>query len=68
MNGLNMKVDVNIKSLGSYDCISGMDWLEKYHVFLDCYHKTIKCLYEEGKQDIIEGIPRVVVVREISAM
>jgi predicted aspartyl protease len=68
MNGLNTKVDVNIIPLGSYDCLIGMDWLEKHHVVLDCYNKTITCLDEEGKQGKIQGIPRVVVVREISAM
>jgi hypothetical protein len=68
MNGLNTKVDVNIIPLGSYDCLIGMDWLEKHHVVLDCYNKTITCLDEEGKQGKVQGIPRVVVVREISAM
>ena len=48
MNGINTKVDVNIIPLGSYDCLIGMDWLEKYHVVLDCYNKTITCLDEEG--------------------
>jgi hypothetical protein len=42
-----------------------MSWL---NVVLDCYNKTITCLDEEGKQGKIQGIPRVVVVREISAM
>ena len=68
INGLNVKVDVNIIPLGSYDFIIGMDWLEKHHVVLDCYNKTITCLDEEGKQGKIQGIPRVVVVREISSM
>jgi hypothetical protein len=27
MNGLNTREDLNIFSLGSYDCIIGMDWL-----------------------------------------
>jgi hypothetical protein len=43
-------------------------WLEKHHVVLDCYHKTITCLSEEGKQGRILGIPRVVVVREIPSI
>jgi LEA14-like dessication related protein len=29
MNGLKTKVNVNIIPLGSYDCLIGMDWLEK---------------------------------------
>jgi hypothetical protein len=68
MNGPSTKVDVNIKPLGSYDCLIGMDWLENHYVVLDCYNKTFTCLDEEGKQGKIQGIPRVVVVREIPAM
>ena len=68
MNGLNTKVDVNIIPLGSYDCLIGMDWLEKHHVVLDCYNKTIACIDEEGKKGNIQGIPRVVAIREISSM
>jgi hypothetical protein len=40
MNGLNMKVDVNIIPLGPYYCLIFMDWLEKHHAILDCYNKT----------------------------
>jgi hypothetical protein len=65
MNGFNMKVYVKIIPLGSYDCQIDMDWLEKHNSILDCYNKTITCLDEEGKQDKIQCIPRVVVVREI---
>jgi hypothetical protein len=68
MNGLSTKVDVNIIPLGSYDCLTSMDWLEKHHVDLDCDNKTITCLDEEGKKDNIQGIPRAVVVRDISTM
>jgi hypothetical protein len=49
MNGLNTKVDANIIPLGSYDSLIDMDWLEKHHVFLHCYNKTITCIDEEGK-------------------
>jgi predicted aspartyl protease len=68
MNGLNTKVDVNIIPLGSHDYLIGMDWLEKHHVVLDYYNKTITCLDEEGKQGRIQGIPRAMSVREISTM
>jgi hypothetical protein len=67
MNGVNTKVDVNIITLGSYSFLIGMDWLENHHVVLDYYNKTITCL-DEGKQGNIQSIPRVVIVREISAM
>jgi hypothetical protein len=39
---------VNIISLGSYESLIVMDWLEKHHVVLDCYNKKITCLDEEG--------------------
>jgi hypothetical protein len=68
MNGLITKVDVNIIPLVSYDYLIGIDWLEKHHVVLDCYNKTIMCFDEEGQQGKVQGIPRVIVVREISAM
>jgi hypothetical protein len=28
MNGLSIKVELNILHLGSYDCLIGMDWLD----------------------------------------
>ena len=58
MNGLSTKANVKILPLGSYDCLIGMDWLEKHHVFLDCYNKVVTCIDEEGKQGKIRGIPR----------
>ena len=61
-------VDVNIIPLVSYDYLICMDWLEKHHVFLDCYNKTTTFLDEEGNQGKIQGILRDVVVREIPAM
>jgi hypothetical protein len=45
-----------------------MDWLEKHHAILECYNTTITCLDEEWKQGNIQGIPRDLVVREISTM
>jgi hypothetical protein len=49
INGLSMKVGLNIKPLGSYDYLIGMDWLEKHYVFLDYYKKAFTCIDEEGK-------------------
>jgi len=45
-----------------------MYWLEKHHVFLNSYNKTITGLYEKGKQGKIQDIPRVVSIRQILAM
>jgi hypothetical protein len=48
MNGMSTREHLNIIPLGSYDCIIGMDGLEKNHVVLDCYNKAFTCLDEEG--------------------
>jgi hypothetical protein len=68
MNGLNTREDLNIFPLGSYDCIIGMDWLNQHHAILDCHNKAFTCLDEEGTIRKVQGIPRVVTIREISAL
>jgi hypothetical protein len=59
----SISIWINIIPLGSYDYITSMDWLEKHHVVLDCYNKTITCLDDEGHQGKIQVIPRLVVVK-----
>jgi hypothetical protein len=54
--------------LGYYDILIGMDWLEKHHVVLDCHNKTFTYLDEEGKQHIVEGIPRPISIRNIPVL
>jgi hypothetical protein len=68
MNGLSTKAELNILPLGSYDCLIGMDWLDQHHALLDCCNKNFTCLDEEGNQVTVQGIPRAMAVREISAM
>ena len=68
MNGLSNKEDLNILPLGSYYFLIGMDWLDQHHVVIDCHNKKFTCLDEEGNLRTIQGIPRVVTVREISTM
>jgi hypothetical protein len=62
-NGLNTKLDVNIIPLGSYDCLIGIDWFVKHHVFLNYYNMTINCIDEGGKKGNIQGILRDVGIR-----
>jgi hypothetical protein len=50
MNGINIKVDVNIIPLGLFECLIGMDWLEKHKAIIYCYKNTINCLDEKGKK------------------
>jgi hypothetical protein len=61
-------VDLNIISLGSYDILIGMDWLEKHHVFLDCHKKTFTCLDGNEKQSIVKGFPRPISIRNIPSL
>jgi hypothetical protein len=68
MNGQNTKADLNILPLGSYDCLIGMDWLDQHHTLLHCHNKAFTCLDEEGKLRKVQGIPRVVTIREISTL
>ena len=42
MNGLNTCVDLNVLTLGSYDVLIGMDWLEAHRVKLDSYNKNFE--------------------------
>jgi hypothetical protein len=41
MNGLSTKVDLNIIPLGSYDCLIGMEWLDKHHAVLTITSKIL---------------------------
>jgi hypothetical protein len=68
MNGLNIRVELNIMPLSSYDCLIGMDWLDQHHTILDCRNKEFTCLNEEGNQRKVQGIPKAVAIREISTM
>ena len=68
MNGLVTCIDLNVLPLGSYDVLIGMDWLEAHRVKLDCYIKTFECIDEEGNPIVVRGIPKVIFVRQISAM
>ena len=58
----------NVLPLVSYDILIGMDWLEAHKVKLDCYNKTFECMDEEGNPKVVRGIPKVISVRQVSAM
>jgi hypothetical protein len=59
---------LNILPLGSYDLLIGMDWLATYKARLDCYHKTLECVGEEGRSITLWGIQKSVLMRQISAL
>jgi hypothetical protein len=65
INGMNTNIDLNIKPLGSYDILIGMDWLDKHHA---CHNKTFTFLDEEGKHSTVKGVPRPISLRDILAL
>ena len=68
MDGLVTYAYLNVLPFGSYDVLIDMDWLEAHRVKLDCYNRTFECMDEEGTQRVVRGIPKVIFVRQISAM
>jgi hypothetical protein len=68
MNGLRTKFYLNIIHLGSYDCFIGMDWLDQHHIIIDYYNKEFTCMDEKQNLRTVQGIPRVVTIKEISTL
>ena len=68
MNGLRTKVDLNVIPLGSYDCLIGMDWLDRHHAILEYYNKAFTCLDEKGNLRIVQGIRRAMTIIKISSL
>ena len=68
LNGLKTVADLNVLPLGSYHVLIGMDWLESHHAILDCRDKVISCLTDDGQQVEVKGVPRLVSLRQISAL
>jgi hypothetical protein len=68
IGGLPTRATLNILPLGSYDLLIGMDWLAAYKTKVGCYHKTLECVNEEGRNMILQGIQNLVSVRQILAL
>lgn len=56
MGGLPTRVTLNILPLGYYDLLIGMYWLAAYKTKVDCYHKNLEYVNEEGRKMTIQGI------------
>ena len=54
---------LNVLTLGSYDMLIGMDWLEQHRVVLNYFDKTFTCISNDGELITVKGIPRKIVVR-----
>jgi hypothetical protein len=68
INGLDTNVDCNIITLGSYDFLIGKDCLDEHHVVLDYYNKDFTFLDVEGNLRIVQGILRVVTIKDVSTL
>ena len=55
-------------TIGSYDVLIGMDWLEAHRVKLECYSKNFECMNEEGNLVVVKGIPKGISIRQVSTM
>ena len=63
-------MNLNILSLGSYDVLVGMDWLEKHKSMVNFLDKKFHYIYiyVEGRPVIVKGKPRPITVKEILAL
>jgi hypothetical protein len=68
LDGQNIRTNLNILPLGSYDVIIGMDWLEKNKAILDCYTKTLKYKDDYDTTRTTQGIPKAISVRQVREM
>jgi hypothetical protein len=68
LDGQNIRTNMNILPLGSYDMIIGMDYLEQHKAVLDCYTKILIYKDNFGTIRIAKGIPKPMSVRQVSTM
>jgi hypothetical protein len=62
------RLKVYVTSLGTYDLIIGMDWLETHQAMVDCFTKRVLCVDDEGRPVEIHGVRRKMSLCFISTM
>jgi hypothetical protein len=62
------KIRTNLNILVSYNMIIRMDWLEQHKEVLECYTKILSYKDNFGTVRTTQGIPKLVSVRQVSAM
>jgi hypothetical protein len=62
------RLKVYVTTLGVYDLIIGMDWLEAHQALVDCFAKRVFCVDDEGRPVEIQGVQRKVSLLFISTM
>eukprot|EP00253_Pinus_taeda_P029666 PITA_29666 len=65
--GQIITTELNVLPLGSYDVLTGMDWLERRWSIINCKTKTISYRDELGMGKEIQGIQKPVQIRPIIA-
>ena len=68
MSQFKTQVNLNVLSLGSYDVLIGMDWMEIHQIVLNCFETTFTCLNDKGERTTFKWIPRKFFVIQISAL
>ena len=68
MDGFSIWANLDVIPIGSYDVMIGMDSLESHNVILDCCNKIVTCLDEDDIIVQIKGIPRPILIRQISVI
>ena len=49
------RVNLYVTTLGSYDVVIGMDWLETHEAILNCKTKRLSLVDDEGQRCVIVG-------------
>jgi hypothetical protein len=62
------RVSLYSTTLGSYDVVIGMDWLESHEAVLDCKEKNLYFIDDLGHKRILVGMNRGVLLRFISML
>ena len=62
------RLKLYVTTLGAYDLIIGMDWLEAHRAMVDFFAKRVLCVDDEGRPVEIQGVQRNVSLRFISNM
>jgi hypothetical protein len=68
LDGQNIKTNLNILPLGSYDMIIRMDWLEQHKEVLDYYTKILSYIDDVGTTRTTQGIQKPISVKQVSTM
>jgi hypothetical protein len=62
------RVNLYVTTLGSYDVVIGMDWLESHEAILNCKMKRLSLVDDEGQRHVIVGRNQGVSLRFVSSL